>query len=147
VSVPQSGLEFFRGILDGTVDPPAMAKLFGITIVEVEKGFIALTAQPQREHYNPMQIAHGGYASVLLDTCMGGAIHSALEPGLAVVTLEYKISFMRPIKVETGVVRGEGRVIHVGRTAGMSEGRLIDSNGKLLAHGTTTCQIVPMAKG
>jgi acyl-coenzyme A thioesterase PaaI-like protein len=45
-----------------------------------------------------------------------------------------------------GVVRGEGRVIHAGRQAGMSEGRLFDSGGKLLAHGTTTCHIVQMEK-
>ena len=36
------------------------------------------------------------------------------------------------------------RVIHVGRQSGVSEGRLFDSSGKLLAHGTTTCHIVQM---
>ncbi len=81
---------------------------------------------------------------MLLDTCMGGAIHSALKPGQGVVTLEYKITFMRPMSPKTGLVRGEGRVIHVGRQSGVSEGRLFDSSGKLLAHGTTTCHIVQM---
>lgn len=141
---PLSGFDFFNGIKNGAITPPPMAQLFGIDIVEVEKGFVALTATPRHDHYNPMQIVHGGYASVLLDTCMGGAIHSALEPGLGVVTLEYKINFVRPMTVKTGLVRGEGRVINVGRTVAISEGRLIDAAGKLLAHGTTTCQIVPM---
>ncbi|CAN5498904.1 PaaI family thioesterase [soil metagenome] len=143
-SHPISGFDFFTGIKDGTMTRPPMAELFGIDIIEVEKGFVALTATPRHEHYNPMQIVHGGYASVLLDTCMGGAIHSALEPGLGVVTLEYKINFVRPMTVKTGLIRGEGRVIHVGRTAATSEGRLMDPSGKLLAHGTTTCHIVPM---
>lgn len=143
-SQPISGFDAFVGIKNGTVARPPMAELFGIDIVEVEKGYVALTATPRREHYNPMQIVHGGYASILLDTCMGGAIHTALAPGLGVVTLEYKINFLRPMTVKTGLIRGEGRVIHVGRTAATSEGRLMDPSGKLLAHGTTTCHIVPM---
>lgn len=143
-AMPMSGLDFFNGIRNGTVAPPPMAQLFGIDIVEVEPGHIVLTATPKPEHNNPMGITHGGYAAVLLDTCMGGAIHSALKPGQGVVTLEYKISFMRPMSPKTGLVRGEGCVIHAGRQAGMSEGRLFDSSGKLLAHGTTTCHIVQM---
>lgn len=143
-SAPLSGFDFFNGIKNGTIAPPPMPKLFGIEIVEVEPGHIVLTATPQPEHNNPMGITHGGYAAVLLDTCMGGAIPSALKPGQGVVTLEYKINFMRPMSPKTGLVRGEGRVIHVGRQSGVSEGRLFDSNGKLLAHGTTTCHIVQM---
>jgi len=141
---PLSGFDFFNGIKNGTVTPPPMAQLFGIDIVEVEKGFLVLTATPREDYYNPMQIVHGGYASVLLDTCMGAAIQTTLDAGLAAVTLEYKINFVKPMTVKTGLVRGEGRVIHVGRTSASSEGRLLDSSGKLLAHGTTTCQIVTM---
>jgi len=143
-SAPLSGFDFFNGIKNGTIEPPPMPKLFGIEIVEAAPGHIVLTATPQPEHNNPMGITHGGYAAVLLDTCMGGAIHSALKQGQGVVTLEYKINFMRPMSPKTGLVRGEGRVIHVGRQSGVSEGRLFDSSGKLLAHGTTTCHIVQM---
>ncbi len=143
-SAPLSGFDFFNGIKNGTIAPPPMPKLFGIEIVEVEPGHIVLTATPQPEHNNPMGITHGGYAAVLLDTCMGGAIHSALKPGQGVVTLEYKINFMRPMSPKTGLVRGEGRVIHVGRQSGVAEGRLFASNRKLLAHGTTTCPIGQM---
>lgn len=143
---PISGLDIFNGIKNGTISPPPMAQLFGIDVIHVEPGYVVLTATPKPEHNNPMGITHGGYASILLDTCMGGAINTSLKPGQGVVTLEYKISFMRPMSPKTGPVRGEGRVIHVGRQAGMSEGRLFDSAGKLLAHGTTTCHIVQMAE-
>src|SRR5260221_14351122 len=57
---------------------------------------------------------HGGYAAVLLDTCMAAAIVTSLEPGLSPVTLEYKINFARPMSADTGVVRGEGKTLHVG---------------------------------
>jgi uncharacterized protein (TIGR00369 family) len=42
---------------------------------------------------------------------------------------------------ETGPVRAEGRVVSRGRRIGTAEGRLTDADGRLLAHGTTTCLI------
>src|SRR5260221_2506655 len=85
---------------------------------------------------------HGGYAAVLLDTCMAAAIVTSLEPGLSPVTLEYKINFTRPMSADTGVVRGEGKTLHVGRQMAIGEGRLLDAKGRLLAHRTTTCHVV-----
>ena len=67
---------------------------------------------------------------------------TSLAPGLSSVTLEYKINFTRPMSADTGVVRGEGKTLHVGRQMAIAEGRLIDANGRLLAHGTTTCHLV-----
>lgn len=61
---PISGFDYFNGIRNGTIEPPPMPKLFGIEIVEVEAGHIALTATPRPEHNNPMGITHGGYAAV-----------------------------------------------------------------------------------
>jgi uncharacterized protein (TIGR00369 family) len=119
-----------------------MLELFDINIKAAEPGLIVLTAIPTAEHYNPYGFVHGGYAAVLLDTCMTAAIVTSLEPGLSAVTLEYKISFTRPISGDTGVVRGEGKALHVGRQMAIAEGRLLDATGRLLAHGTTTCHVV-----
>jgi uncharacterized protein (TIGR00369 family) len=140
-STSLSGFDYFNALKNGTLRIPPMLELFGISIEHVEVGCVALTATPRLEHYNPMGIVHGGYASILLDTCMAGALTTSLEPSLGVVTLEYKINFTRPMTAKTGIVRAEGRVLHVGRRAATSEGRLTDSSGRLLAHGTTTCLI------
>jgi acyl-coenzyme A thioesterase PaaI-like protein len=48
---------------------------------------------------------------------------------------------VRPITPETGVISAEGVVLSRGRRVGTAEGRITDSNGRLLAHGTTTCPI------
>jgi uncharacterized protein (TIGR00369 family) len=73
---------------------------------------------------------------------MAAAIVTSLQPGLSPVTLEYKINFARPMSSDTGVVRGEGKTLHVGRQMAIGEGRLLDANGRLLAHGTTTCHVL-----
>jgi acyl-coenzyme A thioesterase PaaI-like protein len=74
---------------------------------------------------------------------MGLAIQSMLEKGVGSTTLEFKISLVRAITLETGRLRAEGKVLNCGRRVGTAEGRLIDAKGRLLAHGTTTCLIFP----
>src|SRR5215472_17288386 len=64
-----------------------------------------------------------------------------LEKGLGSTTLEFKISFVRPITPETGPIKAEGTVISRGRRVGTAEGRVTDGEGRLLVHGTTTCLI------
>jgi uncharacterized protein (TIGR00369 family) len=74
---------------------------------------------------------------------MGLAVLSKLEKGIGQPTLEFKISLVRPITPETGLIRAEGIVLTCGRRIGTAEGRISDTNGRLLAHGTTTCLIFP----
>ena len=84
---------------------------------------------------------HGGFAATLLDSCMGLAIRSTLEKGFGQTTLEFKVSLVRPITPETGVIRAVGVVLSQGRRVGTAEGQVTDGEGRLLAHGTTTCLI------
>ncbi len=77
----------------------------------------------------------------MLDSRMGLAIQSTLENGVSSTTLEFKISFVRPITPETGPIKAEGTAINRGRRVGTAEGRVTDSKGRLLVHGTTTCLI------
>jgi uncharacterized protein (TIGR00369 family) len=72
---------------------------------------------------------------------MGLAVQSTLERGLGQTTLEFKISLLRPITPETGVIKAQGVVLNRGRRIGTAEGRITDGKGRLLAHGTTTCLI------
>src|ERR1700722_18380124 len=45
---------------------------------------------------------------------------------------------------QTRHFRAEGRIIHGGSRMGTAEGKLIDKDGKIYAHGTTTCMIMKM---
>src|SRR5207245_9069296 len=99
------------------------------------------TAEPGDNHLNPAGTVHGGFAATLLDSCMGLAVQSTLEKGVRQTTREFKISLERPITPETGAIKAEGIVLTCGRRVGTAEGRITDSKGRLLAHGTTTCLI------
>ena len=136
-----SGLEFVQGLVNGTLPLNTMAETLGYDIVEVSKGRVVAAAEPHAGHRNPAGTVHGGLAATLLDSCMGLAIHSMLDKGFAQTTLEFKISLVRPITPQTGLVRAEGKVISCGRRVGTAEGALTDKDGRVLAHGTTTCLI------
>jgi len=136
-----SGLQFVQGLADGTLPLNTIARTLGYDVAEAANGRVVVTAQPGKTHLNPAGTVHGGLAATLLDSCMGLAVQSTLEQGTGQTTLEFKISLLRPITVETGPIRAEGVVLSRGRRVGTAEGRITDGSGRLLAHGTTTCLI------
>jgi uncharacterized protein (TIGR00369 family) len=138
-----SGLEFVQGLASGTLPLNTIAQTLGYDVSEAANGRVVITAQPDGRLLNPAGTVHGGFSATLLDSCMGLAILTTLEKGIGSTTLEFKISLVRPITPQTGTIRAEGIVLTTGRRVGTAEGRITDSNGRLLAHGTTTCLIFP----
>jgi uncharacterized protein (TIGR00369 family) len=138
-----TGLQFVQGLADGTLPLNTIARTLGYDVAEAESGRVVVTAVPSDIHLNPAGTVHGGFAAVLLDSCMGLAVQSTLEKSIAQTTLEFKISLVRPINPETGPIKAEGIVMSRGRRVGTAEGRITDGQGRLLAHGTTTCLIFP----
>jgi len=73
------GLEFVRGLADGTLPLNPMAETLGYDIVAAEPGRVIATAEPAMRHFNPAGTVHGGLAATMLDSCMGLAIQSVLD--------------------------------------------------------------------
>jgi uncharacterized protein (TIGR00369 family) len=137
-----SGLEALRLIAAGELPPPPFAQTLGFGRIEVEEGRATFEIEPAEFHYNPIGVVHGGLALALLDSAMACAVHSTLPAGVAYTTLEVKVNFVRPLTSATGLVRCTGTLVHAGRTVATAEGRLVDSEGKLYAHGTSTLLIL-----
>lgn len=137
-----SGIAFFRAVIAGELPPPPIVPTMGMRIAEAEEGRIVFTCVPAEYHYNPLGVAHGGLSATLLDSVMGCAVHSTLPAGVAYTTVEFTVNLTRAITTQTGEVRAEGKVIHIGRRTATAEGRLTDAAGKLYAHGTTTCLVM-----
>lgn len=136
-----TGLEFVQGLANGTLPLNTIARTLGYDVAEAENGRVVIVAEPNDTLLNPAGTVHGGFSATLLDSCMGLAIQTTLEKGVGQTTLEFKISLLRPITPETGTIRAEGSVLSRGRRIGTAEGRIMDRQGRLLAHGTTTCLI------
>ena len=136
-----SGLAFVQGLADGSQPLNTMAEVLDYDVVEAEVGRVVITAAPTGAYLNPQGTVHGGYSATLLDACMGLAVATTLDRGLGSTTLEFKITFMRPVIPDSGTIKAVGTVLRSGRRAGYAEGKITNENGKLLAHATTSCMI------
>ena len=136
-----SGLEFVKGLVDGSLPLDTMAQTLGYDVVEAESGRVAITLDPAAGHLNPSGTVHGGLTATLLDSCMGLAIQTTLDKGVGSADARVQ-DFARPgHHGGNGPDRAEGNVVSCGRRVGVAEGRVTDMKGRLLAHGTTTCLI------
>ncbi|MCC6612927.1 MAG: PaaI family thioesterase [Anaerolineae bacterium] len=141
-----SGLDYMQAIASGEIPMPPIGATLNYRLVEVEHGRAVFEGEAGEFAYNPIGVVHGGYASTLLDSALGCAVHTTLPQGSGYTTVQININLVRAITRETGVMRAEARIIHSGRQVATAEARLTDSQGKLLAHGTTTCAIFPLAR-
>ena len=136
-----TGLQFVQGLVDGSLPLNTIAGTLGYDVIEVAPGRVVVAIEPNSQHLNPTGTVHGGIAATLLDSCMGLAIRTMHDRGVGSTTLEFKISLVRPIMPDTGLIKAEGLVLNCGRRVGTAEGRITDRGGRLLAHGTTTCLV------
>ncbi|WP_342360558.1 PaaI family thioesterase [Terrarubrum flagellatum] len=141
------GLELFRRMIAGELPRPPISKTLNFWLAEADEGRAVFVGEPLPEHFNPLGTIHGGWAATLLDSALACAVHTMLKPGQIYTSVEMKVNFDRPILPGMGLVRCEGKVIQVGGRIGTSEARLVDANGKLLAHGTETCLIMDINGG
>ncbi|MEM9029497.1 MAG: PaaI family thioesterase [Pseudomonadota bacterium] len=137
-----SGRAFLEAIAAGDLPQPPICQTIGFRLVEVGDGRAVFVGATGHHLMNPIGSIHGGFAATLLDSCMACAVQTIVQEGQVYTTLEIKVNMVRALTAETGQVTAIGDVVHAGRRIATSEGRLVDDDGKLYAHGTTTCLIM-----
>lgn len=84
-----------------------------------------------RQHFSGAQRMHGGLVFVVFDTVMGYAIHSLIDPGIDIATIEISQRFIRMVGL--GPLQVEAEVVHPGRKIMQVQGQAWESRGKLAA--------------
>lgn len=138
-----SGLELLQRMIDGLYPAAPIGAQMAFALDEVSLGRAVFRGMPDERHLNPLGGIHGGWAATIMDSALGCCVHTTLDKGEGYTTAEFKVNLIRPISPRTGLVTCEGTVVHKGRTTAVSEARLTDKDGKLLAFGTETCTIFP----
>lgn len=142
-----SGLEYMQALVNGEVGAkPSINPTMGMSIpYGLEKGMASFDCEPGDHLLNPMGFVHGGFAATVLDSALGVAVHTTLEAGWGFTTAELKINYTRAIRPDSGTLRATGRIIHRGRQMATAEAELRGiEDGKLYAHGSTTCFVFPL---
>ena len=137
-------LVFFDASGSGELPSPPFRHLLDFVPLQWAGGHFVFQGTPDARHYNPLGSVHGGYIASLLDSCMGCAVHTLLKPGQGYTTSDLRVSYIRALRREAGPVRAEGRIIHIGRSTALAEGRLYDVDERLYAVASTTCLILDM---
>lgn len=136
-----AGIEIFRAIMTGDLPAPPVSAISNQRIVAAEAGRITWEAIPPANFLNPMGGVHGGWVMTVMDSALACAVHSALPAGKGCTTIEVKVNLTRGPR--PGVTyRCEGIALSVGRRIGTSEARMYDPEGKLVAHGSTSCLVL-----
>ena len=126
-----------EAILRGEAPPPPVAELLGIRLLSIEDGECVFEMEARPEHANPMGTLQGGVICALADAAMGLAYASLLDEGESFTTLELKTNYLR--QVIGGTLVATGRVVHAGRTIGLTTCDVVDAEGRKIAHATSTC--------
>jgi uncharacterized protein (TIGR00369 family) len=132
-----SGLDQLKLLIETGRRPP-IADTLDFNLVEIEKGRAVFEGVPGPHALNPIGSVHGGYAATLLDSACGCATHSELAASQGYTTVELKVSYHRPITLETGRVRAEARIVTIGKRVAFAEGRITDAEGRIYASATST---------
>jgi uncharacterized protein (TIGR00369 family) len=140
-----SGLDAMRRIRDGVLPPPPpppMARLIGFRMRVAEPGRIVMELEPHEGLENTIGLLHGATAAALLDTAMGCAISTKLPAGQGAVTLDLKLTYLRPLSVKSGTISAEGKIVKLGRQTSYAEGFVRDGAGNLAVHATATFSMI-----
>ncbi|MET0415588.1 MAG: PaaI family thioesterase [Actinoplanes sp.] len=137
----RSGLELLQAMSTGELPAPPIMQLIDVAALRAEEGSVTVELDPQEFHYNPLGTMHGGIISTLLDTAAACSVHSTLPAGVGYTSLDLNVKFLRPVTIASGRLTCTGGVLQRGRRTALAEARLTDTQGRLLAHATSSCMI------
>lgn len=136
-----SGIDFFRGLADGSVPEQPITSTVGWTIEGVEPGILRLGFVARPWLFHAAGLLHGGIMATLLDSAMSGAVMSMLPRGGGCTTTQLSVTPVRGVRPDDGPFVIEGRVTHFGKRIGVATGEMRDADGRLFAQGSTNCLI------
>lgn len=116
----------------------------GIEITDIGEDYIAGSMPVDERSRQPMGLLHGG-CSVLLAESLGSiAANCCVDPQKAYcVGMEINANHLRSVKA--GVVRGEARPVHLGRSTQVWEIRIVNQADKLVCISRLTLAVVARA--
>jgi uncharacterized protein (TIGR00369 family) len=140
--VTLSGLDLLRNMLDGGLAPP-IGYLFGLGLTAVEPGGVTFTMPVTDWLLFPQGVVSGATLGILVDAPLGCAVQTALPPATPFTTAEISLRFLRTVVPQSGTLTAKGRLIHAGKTTGVSLVEVTDEAGRLVAVTSTRCAILP----
>ncbi len=145
-ALKMNGLDYLKAMERGELPRPPIVEALDLGTIKVEEGRVSFEYIPAEFHYNPIGSVHGGVISTVLDSAMGCTLHSVVPQGTVYTTLELKVNFLRAITLQSGRLFCAGKIIHYGSKTALLEAQIVDDEGKVYAHGVSTCLLMKLGK-
>jgi uncharacterized protein (TIGR00369 family) len=111
-------------------------------LVSVAPGEAVFTCVPDDSMLNPLGLVHGGTLCTLLDSAMGVSVQTEVPITVGYATIELKVSYLKPLPYDGGVIEVRGRVLQRGRRIAFAEAHAFAPGGALVGHATSTLAAV-----
>jgi len=139
-----AGVDQLRLFIDRRLPAPPLTHLSGLVVEDAEDGSStwAIPASPWWQ--SAAGVFPGGALGFVADAALAGAVFSTLPHGMALLSSDLSMNFLEPASPSSQRLIARGTLIHAGRRQGLSEARVEDACGRLLAHATSRCVLQPL---
>ena len=122
---------------------PPCSELLGWRLLDHDqgRGWVRIGFEARREFLNPAGRVQGGILAAMLDDTMGPAVLLKSEGSLYPSSIDMNVSFIAAAR--PGPLVCEAEVLRLGKTVGFVEGRLMDSDERILVRATSSVMLVP----
>jgi uncharacterized protein (TIGR00369 family) len=141
-----SGLELLRRGLQGLNPTPPICHLTGLKFESVEEDEIVVSMPATDWFLSSQKHISVGAITMLADAALACAVQIGLPPATPYTTAEISMTFLAPC-APGGDLRAIGTPLHDGRPLGLSQAWVEDGRGRRVAHGTSSCFVLPKIEG
>jgi uncharacterized protein (TIGR00369 family) len=136
--------EVLRKNVEGIFDRASFVVHLGVRLVEVGEGSCSVELHTDDKHLQQHGFVHAGVLATLADHAAGGAARTAVREGCDVITIEYKINFLKP--APAGKLVGNARVLRAGKNVVVAETEVF-AKEVLVAKLTSTLAVIAEGRG
>jgi uncharacterized protein (TIGR00369 family) len=138
------GVDQLRLFIDRKLPAPPLTHLSGLVVEEADAGTSTWSIPASPWWRTAAGVFGGGSLAFVADAALAGAVFTALPEGMALLSSDLSMNFLQPASPSSERLIARGTVIHTGRRQGLSEARVEDARGALLAHATSRCVLQPL---
>jgi uncharacterized protein (TIGR00369 family) len=120
--------------------PDNFGKLVGYDLVSFSDSSVRTSLTIAERHLSPAGNTHGGVISTFVDFSMGAALFTQLKSGERTSTIEFKINYLSPVKLNEEIFC-DAKVKFMGKSHAVLECHVFREEGKDVAFAVGTYNI------
>ncbi len=131
----------FTGKLLQIINSSPFFEHMSMQLVSIEYDNAHIALQASKSHLQPYGMVHGGVLATLIDTATFWAAFMRIPEDAGMVNIDLKLNYLKSF--QDGLLRATGTTIRSGQSISYAEAKVMDAEGELIAHGTSTLMILP----